>query len=179
MAEPPAVGLLDRAMDLVGDHAWRLVLPVAQDCPSSGLERGGVAPVALHVAVELLRPVRVVCPRRRPVVWASVPEAPVDKDCHARPDEHDVGSTSEPPDGGVVLSKSKPTTMQRAAYCDLGRGVSAVPLHNPPHGRARGAGRPHQRVRASRLSHAASIAHAERTSYRPTLAVATPSGSGL
>lgn len=110
-----------------------LMLPDPHDCPACVLQRDRVSVITVDVALQLWRPVATVDAGLTAMLWAAVPEAPVDKYRDARPGEHHVRAYSPPREiEAVVLAETKPGSMQRRTEGNLGLRVGAADgLHVP------------------------------------------------
>lgn len=107
-----------------------LVLPDPDYGPSSGAERSIIEPITLFVSGDLGAPIRSIGLGSRPVVWAPVPEAAIDKDDHSLAAKDDVCPATEVLDRLRVHAVSKAAPMKLRAQGELRAGVAlAVALH--------------------------------------------------
>jgi hypothetical protein len=105
----------------------RLVLPNAQNFPAAQGECRFGAQIARDIRLQLRLPICPVGPRQGSVLWAPVPEAPVDEDRDTIAREDNVGSRSDPGfHNGVVDPKPSTTRVKLAAKKPLGKRVAAT-----------------------------------------------------
>jgi len=124
----------ERVLDLRNRSIQGLVFPETHHSPPVFLEGFIVRLVPRHVAGDLRLPVLGVVPSRYvAVLWAVVPEAPVNEDCHLVSCEHNVRTrfalTTQV--DRVVLAKSKAPLMEAGSQKQFWLGVgSPVPAHH-------------------------------------------------
>lgn len=99
------------------------VLPVAEHCPAVLAEdRVGFA-VSFDVSLQFREPVVPVSFRDCRVLWAPVPETPVNEDRDLLASEHDVCAASSA-ERRVVDSIPEACLVQQPSHGDFGGGVS-------------------------------------------------------
>lgn len=81
--------------------------------------------IALTVGEELRSPALGIRLRQVRVLFADVPEAPVDEDGHARTREHQISAASRPVTDASVDEEPPSAGVERSADRQLGRGVTS------------------------------------------------------
>ncbi len=108
-----------------------LVLPQANDRPTSAGQRGVGRPITLDIAPKFRGPVPLVRRRLSSMQWARVPEAPVDEHCNFPGGEDDVGTDfSRSGYQAMIFSVPVPSSVEGGAKRNLRLGVGpTVGLH--------------------------------------------------
>lgn len=89
-----------------------VVFPYPYDLPARCRQPAAGIDVTIPIALDLVRPVPVVCPMRpSPMVWTAVPEASIDKDGDLGPREHNVRRSTKRRFGAAVDQIAKAPRM--------------------------------------------------------------------
>lgn len=134
-----ALSKLELSDDNVHGISRSSVLPKSEHSPPSSVEGLVHRSVSCHVSLELRAPVRLVSPGNGPMLWAAVPEAAIDEDCHPPTWKCDIDAN--PPSGRddwVVASESLSTAMEKRTQLSFGPCISSLVRS---HCRASGRGR--------------------------------------
>lgn len=134
----------------IGRPVRCLVFPDADHAPARLLEECGRLCIPLPIASYLLRPEAPVRHGRGVVDRAAMPEASVQEDCDARPNEQKISGRAQALQGSRRYAVAQATTVHGRPQSQLGRGVpSLVRLHRSADRRG---GRPGLRPSALLLS---------------------------
>jgi hypothetical protein len=125
-------GRLDGQRPLhLGDHVVkRFVSPQPQRSPAGIRERGVVASIPRHVAVELGSPVLRVCFGVAPVNRAAMPETTVYEYGQTRPRKDDIWPAPHPWKWLMVLAKPEAPAMKRGSQLTLHFALGSITTHN-------------------------------------------------
>jgi len=111
------------------------MLPNPHNLPSaSGQSLIGIA-IASSVGVDLVAPEFSIAFRPSAMLWATVPEAPIDEDSHFRPRENNVYTSMRKWRHHLVDAVSQAYCMEATSHPHLGGRVALASPRHPPPGR--------------------------------------------
>lgn len=130
------------------NHIVVLMLPAANNEPSSGLQHFRSVEVARDVASDLILPPLRICLRRRSVLRTAMPEAAIYEQSYAGAHKHNVNAKPTPRDHSTINAKAQPSSMKRRSNFLFGFGVASA---NAFHARGNRSRRFHSRAISSRI----------------------------
>ncbi len=103
------------------------MLPYANNPPAARLKLSGLLTIPRPIVADLLLPPKCVGLGCRKVLWASVPEAPINEDAHSFTGKNDVRSDPKRIHGSLVLAEAQACAKEAASQSNLDCRV--IPRH--------------------------------------------------